>query len=148
MKFRTAYDRGTHEGLICPEVTLTQQNAAEECDINYILSRYERTGSLGDFIKANPQFGDFSDVPSYQESLEIVAKAETQFNQLEGKVRARFENDPAQFLEFVGDPRNANEIEKMGLGTAKKIVNENTPLATGTKESVNAPKVAEKDQNQ
>ena len=42
------------------------------------------------------------------------------FDGLDAFVRARFQNDPAQFLEFVSDPKNAQEMTSLGIVTGKK----------------------------
>lgn len=94
---------------------LTKQSDAKDCDINAIFKRYERTGQLPDLIVKDPTYGDFSNVPTYQEACEIVAKADEQFASLDVRLRNRFENDPVKFLEFVTDPKNIDEVEKMGL---------------------------------
>ena len=37
------------------------------------------------------------------------------FNELPGAARHEFNNDPATFLKFVQDPKNADKLEKLGL---------------------------------
>jgi phage internal scaffolding protein len=98
----------------------TKQSAAAECDINQITKRYERTGVLPDLIKTNPQYGDFSAVPDYMEAMTIVSLAEEQFSALDAHVRARFGNDPANFLEFATNQANMGELVKMGLAVEKQ----------------------------
>lgn len=103
-------------GIDCShdEIIVKQADKAA-CDINNILKRYEKTGALPDMIRSDPQWGDFSDVPSFQQALEIVDKAEEQFAALDGPIRARFGHDPAKFLEFVTNPANLKEMRDMGL---------------------------------
>lgn len=118
-RFRTPYlpfertDDLSFEG----SSTLTHQSFRDECDINNIMSRFEKTGVLPEMIKSNPQYGDFSELPSYQDSLHIVLKAEEQFSALSASVRKRFHNDPSEFLDFVNDPSNVDEMVKLGLAT-------------------------------
>lgn len=94
---------------------LTKQSDAKDCDINAMFKRYERTGQLPEMIVRQPRYGDFSDVPTYQEALDIVRMAQEQFDALDVNVRNRFENDPAKFLAFVTDDKNYDEAVKMGL---------------------------------
>lgn len=96
-------------------VSLTKQCFKDDCDINNILRKYETTGVLPEVIKTNPQYGDFSDVLSYEDSLNVVAMAQEQFSYLSAKVRRRFDNDPAKFLEFVDDPSNLEESYDLGI---------------------------------
>ena len=60
--------------------TMTKQSFKDECDINNILKKYETTGALPSLILENPQYGDYSNVPAYQDALNIVMKAEEQFS--------------------------------------------------------------------
>lgn len=97
------------------EPTLTKQSLAEDCDINVIMARFEKTGLLSHTNEASPRYGDFADVVDYDESLRVVMEADEAFMSLPAKVRARFENDPAQLIEFVRDPANAVEALALGL---------------------------------
>lgn len=106
-------------GLSCKDASLTKQSDREAADINNILRRYEKSGVLPEMISAEPQWGDFSDVPTYQQALNVVQKAETQFGLLDAEVRAKFANDPKAFLAFAVNPNNAAEMVKLGL--AKEI---------------------------
>jgi len=94
---------------------VTKQADARDCDINLIMRRYEKTGTLPDLIVKNGRYGDFSEVPDYQEACNIVNFANEQFDALDVNIRNRFANDPVNFLAFMNDPANEDEIEKMGL---------------------------------
>lgn len=94
---------------------VTKQSDLKDCDINSIFKRYEKTGQLPDLIAKNGSYGDFSAVPDYQEAVNIVRLAESQFLALDADLRNRFENDPAKFLAFATDEKNMDELEKMGL---------------------------------
>lgn len=105
--------------LTCPGDGRTKQSFRDECDINNIMRKYNKTGLLPDMIKANPRYGDFSSVLTYQESLQVVFEAQKQFENLPANVRARFGNEPAHFLAFANDPQNVSEMVSMGLAIAK-----------------------------
>ena len=94
---------------------LTKQTDKDSADINVILRKYEKTGSLPDMILREPKYGDFSDVLSYQDALNLVMHAEEQFAALDAQVRKRFDNEPAEFLAFCNDPKNRDEMRKLGL---------------------------------
>lgn len=51
----------------------------------------------------------------YHSQLSAVTSVRQYFEALPSKVRARFGNDPAQMLEFLGDEKNREEAEKLGL---------------------------------
>lgn len=95
---------------------ITKQAFAAESDINNILKKYQLTGVLPDSSRAAmAQFGDFSNIPSYKESLEVVIDAQHMFSELPSAVRNRFRNDPGELLEFLSNPANRDEAAKLGL---------------------------------
>ncbi len=92
-----------------------QQQFKEECDINNIMKKYIRTGLVTHVAANAGRFADVSEVGSYQEAIQRVRDTGKFFLGLPVALRAEFENDPAVFLDFISDPRNAAEIEVMGL---------------------------------
>jgi len=94
---------------------VTKQADMKDADINAIFKRFERTGELPNMIVKTPHYGDYSEVPTYQEALNIVKLANEQFEALDVDLRNRFENDPSKFLAFVNDAKNADKLEDMGL---------------------------------
>lgn len=94
--------------------SLTRQEFKAECDINNIMRKYFRTGMLTHVNKYEGQYGDCPAV-DFQEALNIVQRGGEMFAELPAKVRARFENDPAQFLAFVDDEDNREEAVLLGL---------------------------------
>lgn len=103
--------------------SLTVQSQREEADINTIVKRFGVTGLLPQGIKV-PSFETFEDVWDYRTALHALREAEASFMALPAEVRSRFENDPAQFVEFCSDGRNIEEMRKMGLAVPKP---ENSP---------------------
>lgn len=102
--------------LICEEGSSKAKNSFKlECDINNIMARYNRTGQLPEMIKTDPQYGDYSEAPDFQEASNIVIKAREQFEALPAKVRERFQNSPETFLAFATDKSNREEMGRMGL---------------------------------
>lgn len=96
----------------------TQQHFKNECDINYIMRKYAKTGVLTDPNAINgsqPTFGDFSNLPDLQEAKQIVIDANLMFEGLNSKIRKRFGNDPIKLIEFLRDPENKEEAIKLGI---------------------------------
>ncbi|AXH75847.1 MAG: internal scaffolding protein [Microviridae sp.] len=117
---RTAYD-GLNQIMsdatgidFTHEKSLTQQNFADESDINNIMARYEKTGELP-VSNLSPLYGDFTLLPDYMEAQNLIVSAREHFDSLPSKIRDRFHNDPAQFLAFCDDPENAPEMRLLGL---------------------------------
>lgn len=101
------------------EPSMTKQAHKDECDINNIVKRFMQTGVI-DHLKTAEQAGVFADLPdpfSYQDALNLTIAAQRSFDTLPSDIRARFGNDPAQFLAFTGDPANQAELITMGLAT-------------------------------
>ncbi len=96
------------------EVSLAKQEFRDECDINNVMRKYEKTGLLDHVNKFQGQYGDFSEVVDYQSALNAVMSADAAFLTLPAGVRARFENDPAGFLEFV-ENGTEDELREAGL---------------------------------
>jgi len=92
----------------------THQSFKNECDINRIMARHRKTGLVKQ-RQDRPQYGDFSNVGDYQQALDLVITAEAMFSELSSDVRARFQNDPQQFLNFVDDPANQDEAVELGI---------------------------------
>lgn len=105
----------TEDGEVISTPSLTRQADADDCDINVMMARYQATGIEPRVNPRQPQWGDFTDVPSYQEALAMVQQAKDDFEGLPAEVRARFGNDPAGMLEFLSDEANREEAIKLGL---------------------------------
>lgn len=110
-------------GFSSDEPSLTQQQFKDECDINVLYARYQQTGVFYPPFdghptnSAAPVFGDFSsddygDMMAYQNSLVRVREA---FEQLPLAVRERFNYNPINMVEFLSDPANTAEAQKLGL---------------------------------
>ena len=97
-----------------PEEGRTQQQFAQECDINEIVRRFGITGELP-FDQRMPVSGDFTGVTDFQSAMEAVTRAQAAFNDLPANVRARFRNDPAEMLAFLEVPENREEAVRLGL---------------------------------
>jgi phage internal scaffolding protein len=116
---RTPYNYDTdaasnESGLHCEDATLTQQHFKDECDINNILRQFNITGLLPE-APLSPRYGDFTGIGDYHTALNQVIAAEDEFMSLPATLRARFENDPSQLIEFLDNPQNKNEAIKLGL---------------------------------
>lgn len=101
-------------GLECRDPSLAIQSQKDEADINTIVRNFGLTGKIPDVVYM-PEYGDYTDVTDYRGAVEAIRQAEEGFLTLPGEVRARFENSPQAFMEFVHDPSNAEELVNMGL---------------------------------
>lgn len=112
--FRSAYSQ--KERIYAPlhGPSMTKQSFRDECDINTIMARYMKTGVLDFANKHAPQYADVSNI-DFAQAMADVLMAKSMFDDLPAKIRARFSNDPGQFLAFIDNPDNASEMLAMGL---------------------------------
>jgi phage internal scaffolding protein len=114
-------------GLACQDPSLAQQNFKDESDINYIVRQFGLTGDLpGQAI--SPQYGDFTGVLDYHSAVNAVLAAQDEFMDLPAQMRARFDNDPAKLIDFLGNEENLEEAIKLGLIDKPISVPTETPV--------------------
>ncbi|AXL14694.1 internal scaffolding protein [Microviridae sp.] len=93
----------------------TQQHMAAECDINNIMRKYQKTGLIDHVNEHVGDYGNFIGFEDYQTSMQAIKAAEAAFMTIPSSVRAKFDNDPAKFLNFVQNEENLEEMVEMGL---------------------------------
>lgn len=95
----------------------TKQAHLRECDINTIIKQFSSTGMLS-HVSAKAAQGVYMDLPDpidFQEAQNILIEGERAFASLPSKLRDRFGNEVAPFLEFLQDPNNKAEAIELGL---------------------------------
>lgn len=117
--------------------SMTVQSQAEDADINVMLKRFGVLGQMPQSIRV-PEYGDFTGVTDFRGALEAVMNAQDEFMKLPPVLRARFENDPQQFLEYAQNPANLDEMVKMGLAVTKAGVDVNGARTGGDAGSPNS----------
>lgn len=130
MKFRTAYDNefGYKKGLdflipdpdtgeMVKDLGKTVQEQRDDSDINVIVQRYGLTGQLPQVRPKIPLEADFREAGDFDlgAAIRYVRAADAAFMAYPAKIRARFDNDPAQFCAFVENPENRDECIRLGI---------------------------------
>lgn len=119
-QFRTGYnydrDQVSQEtGLDCTgDPGFTQQQFAEDADINEIVRRFGLTGQLPNDLRM-PEYGDFTNIGDFHTAMNTVRAAEEEFMRVPATIRARFAHDPQQLMAFLADENNRDEAVKLGL---------------------------------
>ena len=117
----------------------TEQAHKHETDMNYILRDYARTGLIKHAQQHAGRYDDVS-VQDFQEAMFIVKEAQNMFDNLPGQIRKRFGQDPAAFLEFVQNPENKDEMQRLGILRGNDGVDINGAITNApTEEEVQAP---------
>lgn len=112
-------------GFLSTQPSLTQQQFADEADINYLYSKYQDTGFFYDPFTTpssgvEPKYGDFSgfDASDFMAAQNMLVDATSRFEALPLSIRKRFNYDPGALLEFVQDEKNRDEAIRLGLISA------------------------------
>lgn len=102
------------------EPSRTDQQYKDDCDVNFIMDRFFKTGQISHLARREGHALDVSDVTDLAGALQQVRAANELFMDLPAKVRDRFANDPVQFFDFVNDPKNGEEAVALGLAEIRK----------------------------
>jgi len=118
------------------EQSRTKQAFKEECDINNIVKKYQKTQAITHTNSIQGQYGDFSNVNDYHDALNSVMAANDRFMALPSSIRARFSNDPAELIKFVSNESNYDEAIQLGLIESSKaqayLASKNPPIPPST----------------
>jgi phage internal scaffolding protein len=129
---RTPYnydvDAASNEsGVACEEPSLAQQQFKDESDINTIVNSFLKTGIMPE-SPLSPKYGDFSGISDYKTALDRVIAVDEEFMNLPANIRARFENEPANLIQFLDNEQNRAEAEKLGLLEPKEDLSQTPPV--------------------
>lgn len=134
---RVVYDDATvlpNEGTKCTEKEgKTRQSEADSADVNKIMARFAHTGQLPGVDQVG-LFADVSEMVDFREAREQVRRVEEFFMGLDAGIRARFDNDPALFLDRFNDGVDRSTFQEIGLEEKpEEPVEEPKPDAGGSK---------------
>lgn len=120
MKIVKRHEYKNTEGTFFEDESLTQQQYLDECNIVMQIDRLTKhlntTGeSLSDYNNKGAMYGDVSDIPDFATYWDKVNIAKEQFDQLDNKVKDRFNNNPVELFNFLNDNNNKDEARKLGL---------------------------------
>jgi len=94
---------------------ITEQSHRQSCDIHHILRKAREGGVITHLAADRAQYGNFIGAPDFIAAQEVIARANTMFSEVPSRIRERFKNDPAQYLDFCMDPRNRDELLKLKI---------------------------------
>ncbi len=119
--FKTAY--GSHERVLTvnDDPSRAKQSFKEECNINTIMEKYQKTGLVDHVRQHEGNYGEFLSSDDYHDALNQILKAQQAFDTLPSSIRKKFNNSPSEFLEFVHDEKNSDELVEMGLANAPPV---------------------------
>lgn len=125
--FRSAYSKKLQISLSFPESSPhTRQEFKEECDINNIMAQYMQSGEFFHINESAPQYLDCTG-EDFRQHMDYIAGAFSMFEELPSAIRSRFDNDPAEFLDFCSQEKNRPELADMGLLSDEALTRMATP---------------------
>ncbi len=87
----------------------TKQSFKDECDINKIMARAEKAGTISHLQKFEGVYADYSDYDFFEATQKLTRGREV-FDALPAELRREFGQSPAAFFAFVNDPANAEDL--------------------------------------
>lgn len=90
----------------------TKQSFKDSTDINKILKRAQKTGTISHLLKHGASYGDFSDVPDLLEAHRRIERGQKIFDDLPSELRREFQ-DPFKFFAYVNDPANKERLKTL-----------------------------------
>lgn len=115
MSIKKPYGKRTRVPFKCVGESMTHQSFKNECDINFIMRKYQQTGLIDHVNQFNGDYSDLTENVDFQTALNITLDAQNAFDSLPSSLRKRFSNNPKEFLDFVSDESNIDEMKKIGL---------------------------------
>ncbi len=87
----------------------TKQSFKDDTDINKIMARFDRTGTISHMSKYEGVYADFSDF-DFQVQTQRLTRGREIFDALPAELRREFGQSPAAFFAYVNDPANAADL--------------------------------------
>ena len=123
MKFRTAYKDKIQSPFHTEGPSLTKQSMMQECDINFIINKFQKTGVIDHERTYKGDYGEFESI-DFHDAMNMVAEAQSMFETVPSSIRKEFDNDPGKFLEFVQNEENKPRMLELGLLAPEYIAEE------------------------
>jgi len=95
----------------------TKQSFKDETDIQKILHRAQKAGTMSHLDKYEGTYGDFSDFDFLEATIQLTKGREV-FDALPSELRNEFNQSPAEFFRYVNNPANAEKLRDKLPGLA------------------------------
>ncbi len=96
----------------------TKQSFKNSTDINKILAKAQKVGSISHLVRHGAFYGDFSDVPELLDAHTRLKAGEKIFSELPSELRKEF-GTQFDFFAYVNDPSNVNRLPELLPGLAR-----------------------------
>ncbi len=90
----------------------TKQSFKDETDINRLLARANRSGTISHLQKYEGRYADFADFDFFENAIKL-AKGREIFDELPAEIRNEFGQSQAAFFNYVNDPENKDRLGEL-----------------------------------
>lgn len=92
----------------------TKQDFIKDCDINQMLRKARKVGTLSHLEKHGAFYADITGAPQdLFEAREQLDRGKAIFGELSGELRREFNNDPLEYFAFVNHPDNKDRLAEV-----------------------------------
>lgn len=109
--------------------TLTQQQFADESDVNTIVRRFGLTGNQLVTAAASGVYGDFTSIEDYESAVSRITAMQERFMALPPEFRDRFNNDPGELVRYAASVRSEDELLELERQSLPGVVVNPPPAA-------------------
>ena len=95
--------------------SMTEQQHLDTVSIHRIMERYRKAGVVDHVNRYQGEYMTFLGSTDLKENMDKMIEAQELFDSVPSGIRADFNNSPAEFIDFMQDPKNRKAIEQYGL---------------------------------
>ncbi len=89
-----------------------KQSFKNSCDINKLLEKGAKQGGLSHLERHGARYGDFASIDWENLPLQL-AEGQQVFNELPAELKREFDQNPADFYNYVTDPENEDRLQEL-----------------------------------
>ncbi len=90
----------------------TKQCFKNECDIEKIMARADKAGTISHLEKFEGVYADYSDFDFFEQTTKLTAGNEI-FAELPAEIRREFNQSPAEFFAYANNPENVDKLRQL-----------------------------------
>ena len=111
---------------------VTKDSFKDECDINRILKGYMSGKEITHVNEKAAQYADVSELGDYRTAIDNVRAVEELFMSLPAAERAKYDNDPALYLDVIKSSETAKPSPKIPAEVSSKVDTQNADNENAT----------------
>jgi len=137
MEFKVPFVRYPRQTIECSGGR-TRQSFKDQCDVNQIVNKWRKTGVIDHVSQFQGRYADYGDGADFQAAQERILATTNMFMTLPANIRSKFENDPSQFLDFITNEENLEEMKELGI-INEQFVEKVAPSSVEVSGSIESP---------